>query len=57
MSVTSPRAAYYANMEYNDKKILADGLPDEDVTTIEENPVYSINKSKPRSLAVLKKYR
>jgi len=32
----------------------ADGLPDEDVTTIDEIPVYSTNKSKPESLAVLK---
>lgn len=29
-------------------------LPDEDVTTIDEIPVYSINKPKPESLAVLK---
>ena len=26
---------YYAHIEYNDKKDPADGLPDEDVTTIE----------------------
>jgi len=36
------------------KRIPADGLPDEDVTTIDEIPVYSTNKSKPESLAVLK---
>jgi hypothetical protein len=36
------------------KKDPADGLPDEDVTTIEEIPVYSINKAKSESLAVLK---
>jgi hypothetical protein len=29
-------------------------LPDEDVTTIEEIPVYSINKPKPESLVALK---
>ncbi len=45
---------YYAHIEYNDKKDLADGLPDEDVTAIDEIPVYSINKPKPESLAVLK---
>jgi Family of unknown function (DUF6293) len=45
---------YYAHMEYNNKKDPADGLPDEDVTTIEEIPVYSINKPKSESLAVLK---
>jgi hypothetical protein len=45
---------YYAHMEYNDKKDPADGLPDEDVTEIQEIPVYSINKPKPESLAVLK---
>ncbi|MGB8936193.1 MAG: DUF6293 family protein [Candidatus Nitrosopolaris sp.] len=45
---------YYAHIEYNDKKDSADGLPDEDVTVIDEIPVYSINKPKPESLAVLK---
>ena len=45
---------YYAHMEYNDKKDPTDGLPDEDVTAINEIPVYSINKPKPESLAVLK---
>jgi hypothetical protein len=45
---------YYAHMEYNNNKDPVDGLPDEDVTTIEEIPVYSINKPKPESLAVLK---
>jgi Family of unknown function (DUF6293) len=45
---------YYAHMEYNDRKDPADGLPDEDVTAIDEIPVYSINKPKPESLAVLK---
>jgi hypothetical protein len=30
-------------MEYNDKKDPADGLPDGDVTAIDEIPVYSIN--------------
>jgi hypothetical protein len=32
----------------------SDGLPDEDVTAIDEIPVYSINKPKPESLVVLK---
>jgi hypothetical protein len=45
---------YYAHIEYNDKKDPADGLPDEDVTAIDEIPVYSINKPKSESLAVLK---
>jgi hypothetical protein len=46
---------YYAHIVYNHgKKDPADGLPDEDVTTIDEIPVYSINKPKPESLAVLK---
>ncbi|HXX98560.1 MAG TPA: DUF6293 family protein [Candidatus Bathyarchaeia archaeon] len=46
---------YYAHIVYNhDKKDPADGLPDEDVTTIDEIPVYSINKPKPESLTVLK---
>jgi len=45
---------YYAHMEYNNKRDPADGLPDEDVTEIQEIPVYSINKPKPESLAVLK---
>jgi hypothetical protein len=45
---------YYAHIEYNDKKDPTDGLPDEDVTTIDEIPVYSINKPKPESIAVLK---
>ena len=45
---------YYAHMDYNNKKDPVDGLPDEDVTTIQEIPVYSINKPKPESLTVLK---
>jgi Family of unknown function (DUF6293) len=46
---------YYAHIVYNHvKKDPADGLPDEEVTTIDEIPVYSINKPKPESLAVLK---
>jgi hypothetical protein len=39
---------------HNDKKDPADDLPDEDVTAIDEIPVYSINKPKPESLVVLK---
>ncbi len=42
------------NTDYNDKKDPAYGLPDEDVTASEEIPVYSINKPKPESLALLK---
>jgi hypothetical protein len=47
---------YYAHMVWStyDKKDPADGLPDEEVTTIDEIPVYSINKPKPESLAVLR---
>src|SRR5881296_1292917 len=45
---------YYAHIEYNDKKDPADGLPEEDVTVIDEIPVYSINKPKAESLVVLK---
>jgi CRISPR locus-related DNA-binding protein len=45
---------YYAHIEYNDKKDPADDLPDEDVTAIDEIPVYSINQPKPESLVVLK---
>jgi hypothetical protein len=45
---------YYAHIEYNDKKDPADDLPDEDVTIIDEIPVYSINKPKSESLVVLK---
>src|SRR5438093_8140444 len=37
---------YYAHIDYNDKKDPADDLPEEDVTTIDEIPVYSINKPK-----------
>jgi hypothetical protein len=45
---------YYAHIDYNDKTDPEDGLPDEDVKTIDEIPVYSINKPKDDSLAVLK---
>jgi hypothetical protein len=45
---------YYAHMEYNDKKDPADALPNEDITAIDEIPVYSINKPKTDSIAVLK---
>jgi hypothetical protein len=45
---------YYAHMEYNDKTDPEDCLPDEDVNTIDEIPVYSINKPKDESLAILK---
>jgi hypothetical protein len=47
---------YYANMVWStyDRKDPADGLLDEEVTTIDEIPVYSINKPKPESLAVLR---
>jgi hypothetical protein len=46
--------AYYAHIEYNDNKDPADNLPDEDVTVIDEIPVYSINMPRPESLVVLK---
>ena len=45
---------YYAHIDYNDKKDPADDLPEEDVTAIDEIPVYSINKPKSESLVVLK---
>jgi hypothetical protein len=45
---------YYAHTDYNDKKDPANDLPDEDVTAIDEIPVYSINKPKADSLVVLK---
>lgn len=45
---------YYAHIKYNDKKDPANYLPEEDVTAINEIPVYSINKPKAESLAVLK---
>jgi hypothetical protein len=46
--------SYYAHIDYNEKKDPADDLPDEDVTAIDEIPVYSINRSKSESLVVLK---
>jgi len=45
---------YYAHIKYNDKTDPEDGLPDEDVNAIDEIPVYSINKPKEESLAILK---
>ena len=45
---------YYAHIDHNDKKDPADDLPEEDVTAIDEIPVYSINKPKSESLVVLK---
>ena len=45
---------YYAHIDYNDKRDPADDLTDEDVTAIDEIPVYSINKPKAESLVVLK---
>jgi hypothetical protein len=45
---------YYAHIEYNDKTDPEDGLPDEDVNAIDKIPVYSINKPKDESLAILK---
>ena len=41
------------DLDYNDKKDPADDLPDEDVTAIDEIPVYSINK--PKSVFVVLK--
>jgi hypothetical protein len=46
--------SYYAHIEYNDKTDPEDGLPDEDVNAIDEIPVYSINKPRDESLAILK---
>jgi hypothetical protein len=45
---------YYAHIEYNDKTDPEDSLPDENVNVIDEISVYSINKPKDESLAVLK---
>jgi hypothetical protein len=45
---------YYAHIDYADKKDPNDGLPDENVISIAELPVYSINKPKAESLLVLK---
>ena len=45
---------YYAHLDYDDKKDPEDGLPDENVTSLVELPVYSINRPKPESLLVLK---
>ena len=44
----------YSTWNYNGKKDPTDGLTDEEVTEIQEIPIYSINKPKPESLAVLK---
>jgi hypothetical protein len=43
---------YYAHLDYDDKKDPEDGLPDENVTSLVEHPVYSINRPKPESLLV-----
>lgn len=45
---------YYANIDYNDKTDPEGGFPNGDVNAIDEIPVYSINKPKDESLAVLK---
>jgi hypothetical protein len=45
---------YYAHIDYSDKKDTNDGLPEENVTSLVELPVYSINRPKPESLFVLK---
>jgi len=45
---------YYAHIDYNDKTDPEDGLPNEDVSTIDEIPVYSINKPKDESLTIPK---
>ena len=45
---------YYAHIDYNNKKDPDDGLPDENITSLAQLPVYSINKPKPESLFVLK---
>jgi len=46
---------YYAHIDYNDKRDPAEDLLDEDVTAIDEIPVYSINKPKADSLVVVLK--
>ena len=43
---------YYAHIDYNNKKDPKDDLPDENVTSLVELPVYSINRPKPESLLV-----
>ena len=45
---------YYAHIDYNNKKNPEDDLPDENITSLVEVPVYSINRPKPESLLVLK---
>jgi hypothetical protein len=44
----------YAHIDYSDKKDPDDGLPDENVISLVELPVYSINRPRPDSLFVLK---
>ena len=45
---------YYTHIDYSEKKDPNDGLPDENVTSLVELPVYSINRPKSESLFVLK---
>jgi hypothetical protein len=48
---------YYAHIDYNDKRDPAEDLLDEDVTAIDEIPVYSINKPKADSCCCFKNTR
>jgi hypothetical protein len=43
------------SVDYDDKKDPVDGLPDENVKSIVELPVYSINKPRAESLFILEK--
>jgi hypothetical protein len=45
---------YYAHIDYTNEKDPDDGLPDENITSLAQLPVYSINKPKSESLFVLK---
>jgi hypothetical protein len=44
---------YYAKIDYNNKNP-HDDIPDDNVTSLVDLPVYSINKPKPESLLILK---
>jgi hypothetical protein len=46
---------YYTHTEYNDSKDPTDGLPDENIKSTIELPVYSINKPKAESLFILQR--
>jgi Family of unknown function (DUF6293) len=44
---------YYVHIKYDDKKDPEDGLPDENVISLLQIPVYSINKPRPESITIL----